>query len=119
MRALKIDVEKKSVEEVEVNGLIDLQKAVDGYICQATRFPLHDILYVDDEGLLKTPKLFFSVFVSDFPAPRVFAGNGILVGGTEEGDSAPCKLSLDVLKEITSFYTLEEVREGTKNNTLM
>jgi hypothetical protein len=84
MKAYWIDVTKREISEVEYTGLADLQRMVGGYIeiafmWQRTR----DVLFVDEEGLLKN--LTFGFRIPERP-DQAFAGNGVLVG-REVGDS--------------------------------
>lgn len=97
-RALFIDSKAGTVIETEIpndDRLSALQKAVDGSIEAATDFPDGDVLYVDEEGLLKDPKYFF-----DIGAHQPFAGNGIIVGREidDEGTLADAQTKLTDLK---------------------
>ena len=76
MKAVKIDSKEKTITDIDVNGLPDLQAIVGGLIATALIFPNGDTLFVDDEGLFKNPENFFEH--SDGYQP--FAGNGVLVG---------------------------------------
>jgi len=54
--------------------LASLQAAVEGRIAYGTELKTGDLLYVDDEGLLKPNPSFFAL------GRRPFAGRGLLVG---------------------------------------
>lgn len=81
-RALFIDATKRTIEAVEVAhgsaALEDMRKLLGGYIDLAHAWPNGDSLYVDDEGLLKSPTVGFrfALRLDDQP----LAGNGIVVG---------------------------------------
>lgn len=88
MKAIKIDTKNKSVYEIEVFTLADLQEAVGGYIETALNFDNGDTLYVNEEGLLREPFGFFYYRGAIQP----YAGNGIIVGiNREDGDTIPAK----------------------------
>ena len=75
MRAILIDPVRRSVQPHSIDGgLASLQAAVGGLIAFGTELKNGDVLYVDDEGLLKPNSAFFRL------GRRSFAGRGLLVG---------------------------------------
>lgn len=116
MRAIKIDSKNRIITEVDINDLEDMQKIVEGYICLAFDHPdAKHSCFVNDEGLLNSPQYFFAFLLNDF-CTQPFAGDGIIVGGNEEGDNTPCTLDIEELKKSIYWFTLPEVqffiREG-------
>jgi hypothetical protein len=107
MKGIKIDAVNQMIFEVEVDGLKGLQKEVGGYIEMATSFPNGDVLFVDEEGLLKNPEYFFEIKGAYQP----FGGNGIVVGTTNSGDSISAKSFIKDINKVTRFLTLSQVRE--------
>ena len=101
MKAIKIDVADQTVSmiEIEKDNLEDLQKAVGGWITVAMTFPNQDVLYVDDEGLLKNPEK-FQYWEGPNGGSRLFAGNGIIVGGLPNGDSCDAKTTVEDIKNL-------------------
>lgn len=92
MKALFIDAEKREIREVEystrgtASGAPTVGNYVGGWIEPAYRWPSGDVLYVDEEGLLKpTMHFFFCPFRPDQP----MAGNGLVVGREVEDDDVP------------------------------
>jgi hypothetical protein len=87
-RAYFIDATKRTIEAIEVGHgsdmLHDARKLLNGYIDIAHAWPCGDVLYVDDEGLLKSPAVGFrfALRLDDQP----LAGNGIVVGCEIEGE---------------------------------
>jgi Domain of unknown function (DUF3846) len=74
-RAILIDPVRRLIEPHTIDGrLASLQAAVGGAIAWGTELKTGDVLYVDDEGLLKRNPAFFSL------GKRSFAGRGLLVG---------------------------------------
>jgi len=75
MRAILINPVKRTVESYTIDHrLASLQAAVGGNIAWGTELQTGDVLYIDDEGLLKPNPAFFSL------GRRSFAGRGLLVG---------------------------------------
>ena len=81
-KALWINSSTQQITSVECNGLVDMRKYVGGSICFAMSWITGDVLYVDDEGLLKPQDHFF--MLPDCQNP--LAGNGIIVGPEVEED---------------------------------
>lgn len=111
IKGILIDAVNREIREVEVEGLAGLQGAVGGLIAIGHSFTdvndmETDTIFVDDEGLLKGPKHFFVVEGAYQP----FAGSGIVVGVSEEGDSTSTTQTLDMIKSKVVFHTLDEVR---------
>lgn len=111
IKGILIDAVNRTVKEVEVSGLEGLQGSVGGSIAIAHSFMDDgdmetDTLFVDDEGLLKSPKHFFSFEGAHQP----FAGNGIIVGLNEEGDTIDTTQNLEAIKSKVSFHTLSDLR---------
>jgi len=97
MKAIKIDAEKRRVTEVEVSGLADMQEAVDGLIEVGHYFSgSPDVIYVDEEGLLKGPENFFLLR----GVTEMLAGNGLIVGtDMATGDSVDCVTPIEYIKK--------------------
>lgn len=75
LRAILIDPFRRVVEPHGVDHrLASLQAAVAGIIAWGTELQTGDVLYVDDEALLKRNPAFFAL------GTRTFAGRGLLVG---------------------------------------
>src|SRR6187399_2253097 len=75
-KALWIDSKNRTITEVDCNGLEDMRKYVGGSICFAMSWNTGDVLYVDDEGLLKPQEHFFMLPGCQNP----LAGDGLIVG---------------------------------------
>lgn len=109
MKAWHIDSSAREVRAVEYADTADLRKLVGGYIEAAYQWSNGDVLYVDEEGLLKRPEHFFRITLrSDQP----FAGNGVVVGkecidanGTYHGNADPV-IGFGGLRTLLSFGTV-------------
>ena len=108
MRGILINAKANTVTEVETTGeLADLYRLVECSLVQtvaveATTFSAtpHD-LWVDEEGLLSDPEFFF---VWD---GNPIAGNGLLLGTSEDGDCIACDIPLDAIKQIVTFKRMQ------------
>jgi hypothetical protein len=108
VRALFINSITKTIEEVEINGLEDLQRLVGGYIAVGTTLvkdTIENTVFVDDEGLLKDPNNYFYIKGSHQP----FAGNGVLIGTNDEGDSIDTNFILNDITNLVQFLSTSDV----------
>jgi len=95
VKAIKIDAENRKVEEIEINNLVDMQEAVGGFIQVGYGFPdTPDVIYVDEEGLLKEPKNFFALDGQT----EILAGNGLVIGYGKLGESIDAEITMDYIK---------------------
>ncbi len=104
MKAYWINAKDQTITAVDYEHG-DLQKLVEGWIETAFMWPSGDVLYVDEEGLLKHPQHFFRI-----PERRdqPLAGNGVLVGRelNDTDITAPPRMSLDNLTKKVRFGTV-------------
>jgi hypothetical protein len=61
MKAYWIDATAQTISEVDYAGLSDLQRMAGGYIEIAKAWDSGDVLFVDEEGLLKGTQTFFRI----------------------------------------------------------
>ncbi len=109
LRAIHLKSDTRSILEVSVTCLEDLQACVGGYIGQAFRFPNGDCLFVDDEGLSKDYQ--YGILVEGAYGP--FLGNGIVVGAaSSSGDNTAAKSGLIELVDQVAFISLAEIRRA-------
>jgi uncharacterized protein DUF3846 len=76
MKAILIDVTARMISTVEYTGAEDLRKLVGGWLEIGRAWPNEDVLYVDEEGLMKQTPGFFMIVGNAQP----LAGNGVIVG---------------------------------------
>lgn len=105
MRAIKIDAKARTVTEIDLPKGIDAMQAAIGCdcFCFAVSWRNGDTLYVDDEGLLNPCDEFFVIETGHQP----FAGNGLILGSDEEGESVDAKTPLTDVK--VAFLTRAQV----------
>lgn len=105
MKAIFIDAKNGKVELVERDfknyKLINEQIGCDIF-AYATSFNNGDVLYVDDEGLFDRELNSFFTYEG---AHQPFAGNGLILGTDEEGDSVDAKTSLMEVASKVEFMT--------------
>ncbi len=99
MKAILIDSANHRVEMVEYSSYSDMRKLIGGSLEIAFMWPSGDVLYVDEEGLLKGPSDYFTI---PERSDQLLAGNGLLVG-KETGDS--------VADINDPLFTVEDMRE--------
>lgn len=111
MRAIKIDVVKKSVYEIDIPAesvLDELYRALECTCVDAVFVDFEETLWIDDEGLLRNPPLgAFKV------GRRVYSGHGVILGTSYEGESAPTGLTVQQVYTTVTFVDVSELPEPT------
>ena len=109
MRAIKIDVVKKEVYDVEIDSSI---KSIYGHLgvecfCQVgKRFPNGDMLLVDDNGLIiDSPIGAFEIG----QYPQVLSGHGLFIGTDGIGETANAQSDLEFIKTIVRFSETSKI----------
>ena len=101
MKAILIDVYEKEIREVDYDGTLDF--IYFNLACRTfdvVRVDDVNSIFVDDEGILKD-NLYFEYSASD----RVFqlAGNGLILGVDDEGNSISPTLTVEDVKGKVNF----------------
>jgi hypothetical protein len=113
MQAILIDSMARLVRPIDYRGG-QLQELVGGWIEIGHRFDTGDILFVDEEGLMKPQVAWFRLTGKDQP----MAGNGVIVG-PEVGDTIrtmPPRITVDQVRDLIRFLTREQVMSWAKGN---
>ena len=107
MKAILIDTKNREVKEVEIGTSIeDIYKHIGcQYFTIATYLNEGDAIFVDDEGLMNGTQTFFTYKGAHQP----FAGNGMIIGSNEDGESVECKTDIDEVKNSVEFYDRYEL----------
>ena len=100
MRAILIDPEKCTVEEIEYSGTFDGQQGAYALIgcgkVEAVLTEHGDFLYVDEEGKLRRPSPF--AFFTPLFSSEPLLGRALVVGGPgPEGEETPATLTLEAV----------------------
>ena len=102
MKAILIDVYEKEIREVDYDGTLDF--IYFNLACRAfdvVRVDDVNNIFVDDEGLLRQNQLYF-----EYPSSNgIFqlAGNGLILGVDDEGNSISPTLTIEDVKSKVSF----------------
>ena len=110
-KGYKIDAEKRTITEVPVGDyktiyphLSTSVKAVDCFTIVGIE--KDDSIFVDDEGLLTITPLTPFFMYEGYNQP--LAGNGLVLGTDEEGESVDPKNTLDFIKSKVKWMTARE-----------
>ena len=99
-KCIVIDAENETVTAVKLNGDYREIYRVGGFDCfDSVRIDQHNVIYVDDEGLLHDPKHFF--MFRGYPQP--LAGRGVVLGVDDAGESIPTTWSVEEIKSDVKF----------------
>ena len=103
MKAIKIDVVKKEVYEVNIEDTLEAiyeQIESDMFEVALAIRPQGDVVYVDEEGLLKVSKGWFTIQGQ----PQPLSGHGLVVGlDHHNGASRDVKVTVDEVRKIVTF----------------
>lgn len=118
MRAVLINAKDRTVTDVEVDGsknvLHQWYKLLNVSMVEVALYinEQEDAILVDEEGLLtmneNTP--FFAYEGGHQP----FAGNGLVTGKDEDGESISCHVTADEVRSKVTFMSLDEVRKAAR-----
>ena len=103
VKAILIDVKNQEVKEVEHdNTLQNIYDLIDCRVFDSVRIDNFNSIFVDDEGILKD-NLYFQYSGSN----GIFqlAGNGLLLGIDDEGNSISPTLTVEDVKDKVRFLS--------------
>lgn len=106
-KAILIDAENSRVTMVTLpNGYKEWHKVMKCDIATVAFYiDDHDSVLVDDEGMLKQPERFF--LYEGFHHP--LAGNGLVVGCDEEGNTEDCNATEEAVRAKVKFMNKTEL----------
>lgn len=111
MKAIKIDATEKTVTEVEYDGDYKTIYKLGGF----DTFTVIDLgdgetLFIDDNGLLNEENTkFFKLAGPDYKYAQPLAGNGVILGTDDEGESIATKLTVEKVAANVLFKSLQVV----------
>lgn len=117
MKAILIDVKKRTLTEVDVdssNTLEEWYKLIDCNLVEvAMELPNNEhngnSIMVDEEGMLSIGE--DSGFFTMAGGHQPFAGNGLIVGiNYDNGETIDVSITVDYLKDKINFFTFHEVK---------
>ena len=106
-----IDPTSRSIKLVEVSEKVSLKECYELLGCNliqmanpnSTFVDWRDTLIVDEEGLLKEGQEFFKI------GGQAYAGKGLVLSTTEEGDLTGCVTDVDDVVKAVQFQTVLEL----------
>ena len=102
MKAILIDVINKEVNEVEHDDtLSSIYKHIDCGTFDVVRIDDTNSIYIDDEGLFVEDQLYFKYTGTTNSVS--LAGNGLVLGVDEEGETTSPTLMLEEVKKAVTF----------------
>ena len=105
MKAILIDVKNQKVTQVlHDNTLESIYKHVDCRTFDVVNIDGVNSIYIDDEGLFVEDQLYFEY--SGGTHKVQLAGNGLILGLNDEGDTVEPTLTLEHVKSKVSFLPL-------------
>ena len=115
MKALLIDSKNRMISKIEIGEhFTEISKAIGCEVFAAPHIMQdNDTLYCDDEGLLKNPEHFF--LLDSYPQP--IAGNGLILGCDDEGDSTDVSMSLIELSSRVTFMDINDAYNWSKKQS--
>lgn len=111
MKAVFIDAVNRTVTDIDLPyaeaGFMSINRQLGcDTMTLAYSFDNFDVIFADDEGLFNNPENFF--IFSDYDQP--IAGNGLVLGGNEWGESVDVKMTAAELAPKIAFASAEGVR---------
>jgi hypothetical protein len=108
LKAILIDTENREVKMIEIEKGIDaIYEQINCDCFTVVTLENEDAIFVDDEGLLKLNENSKFFFIEGYHQP--LAGNGLILGTDEEGESVNAKSNLEDIKNRVKFLTIQEI----------
>jgi hypothetical protein len=112
MKAILINSIEQTVTEIEYSGnWRDISKLIGCDLFTVVNMGKGDTIFVDDEGLLKDPQYFFKLDTYR----SLLAGNGLILGSDDEGESIACKVTVEEMRSRISFINRETLVMDSAN----
>ena len=103
MKAILIDPEAKLIHDIEFDGdYREISRTIGCDLFTVVQLDRVNCVYVDDEGLLNSPRYFF--IHEDYPQP--LAGKGLVLGVDDEGETIGTTLEVADLAKKVKFTEL-------------
>lgn len=109
MRAIKIDVTKKEIYDVEITASIKtIYKHLEcEYFCQVgRRLKTGDMLLVDDNGLLHEKPIGAFTFGT---YPQTLSGHGIFIGTDSAGETIDAQSDIEFIRSQVKFVDVKNL----------
>jgi hypothetical protein len=118
MQAYLIDPYEKSITTVSYSGHFeDINRLIGSRVFDLVHLNGHgDDAYVDDEGLLRGD-LSQERFIKFASYPEPIVGKALVLGSTEDGESAEPKMSHEELSNDVQFWDIFDVYDFIERST--
>lgn len=111
MKAILIDAVEKTVSEVDYDNTLEhAYRLLRCDLVDVVHVSEGNVMFVDDEGLLtaESDDSPFFVLLNGW----TFAGSGLIIGDSDdEGDTTPCTVDADDVRDGVVFANRKELRE--------
>ena len=107
MKAIKIDVEKRAVYFVEIDGTLESIYNVLGCTCITCpiQYENDDAMYCDDEALLNPESIKGAFMYPDWNYPIV--SNALILGTDDNGNTVECRSTLSEIQKNIRFIGID------------
>ena len=117
VKGILVNVENKTITEVEVGDFQDIQSKIGCRCFSVMNLGGGVDYFYDDEGLLKEAYVdddgvkhnMVGVQLPNYP--QVIMGNGLIMGHTEDGDSADCPVPLSAVESVITFVEYDNAED--------
>jgi hypothetical protein len=120
MKAILINPKEEVIRFISYDG--DYKSIYQILDCRAFEcvypFQNNDVIYVDEEGLLKDSNYSFNVKCSEGISYPLM-GKGLILGTDAEGESIECESKLDDIKSRVTFNGKVAISEGNRGFTVV
>jgi hypothetical protein len=112
-KAILIDAINRKVEETTIESWRDIAPKINCDCFTVVQIDNKNDLYVDDEGLLKSPSDF--IMFEGYPQP--LAGSGLILGSNHNtGKSCDTTFTVEEIKAKVRFMNVFEVQAWARRN---
>lgn len=102
MKAIYIDPTTRTIEQIDCKGdIYDMYRLLEINCVTVVHVTAKDDLWLDDEGLLKQGDQDYFLWAHEDGAEAglyVYAGKGLILGHTPDGDTADCCMSIEAVQ---------------------
>lgn len=111
VKMILIDSEAREVKQITLEEDANtplfkaMQRQVDGLLAMATYLPNNDCVMVNDEGLFKFRNFFI---LKDYAQP--LAGNGLVVGTDNEGETVDAVSTVEDIEKSVQFIDIDKLK---------
>lgn len=115
MKAIRIDTKNKRIEVVDLGTeLSDIYKHLEcttfTVAYPQTVEPVSDVIYVDDDGLFRSPEESLGAFFIDIYPTQPLFGHALIVGSDDEGNNVDVTYTIEQISDMVKFLEPKQVK---------